>query len=104
MLKYNEKQFNVERVETLLNDLDELDIVELVRIVGSLDRLAIEDGKPVYTEEQIGVIGKFVDFADDPNSEDEQEDDVEEEDENENDGDIPGTGEDPEVTVLYDAV
>jgi len=66
----------------LIEDLGEDELQTLGDLVGGLDRLAIEDGHPVYTDEEIDLIGRFADVpqADD---EDDEDDDVESEDDDE---------------------
>ena len=49
--------------ETFLNDLSEEDVEALVDVLNKVDRLATkEDGKPVFADEEMDLIGRFQDF------------------------------------------
>ena len=92
-------------VEGFFNDLDSDDTELLLELVAGMDPLAMEEGKPKYTGEQITLIGRFQQFAADYTVDDEDDDDdysdveadedgLEKEDvDGENSEDIPGTGE-----------
>lgn len=95
-------------VEAFINDLDTDEAGALIELVAKLDSVATVDGTPVYTGEEITLIGRFQQFVvdhevDDEDDDDDEDfdDDVEEEDVNgENSEDIPGTGETDEPTAV----
>lgn len=92
-------------VEGFFNDLDSDDTELLIELVAGMDPLAMEEGKPKYTGEQITLIGRFQQFVADYTVDDEDDDDddysdveavlirLEKEITDENSEDIPGTGE-----------
>jgi hypothetical protein len=63
-MSYEVLEYEPDQAEDLINDLDGDEVDALIKIVANLDRLEMVAGWPRYTEEQIGVIGKFIDFAD----------------------------------------
>jgi hypothetical protein len=49
--------------ETFLNDLTEQDVEALIDVMVKVDRLAVRpDGKPVFADEEMDLIGRFQDF------------------------------------------
>lgn len=82
-------------IEGLINDLDSDETGVLIELIAKLDSVATVDGLPVYTADEITLIGRFQQFVTDY-VDDETDDDGDFEDENEDDEnseDIPGTGE-----------
>jgi len=87
-------------VEGYFNDLDSDDTELLIDLVAGLDPLAMVDGKPLYTGDQITLIGRFQQFVVDYPVDDEGTFDVEVDDDglekevaDDNSEDIAGTGE-----------
>jgi hypothetical protein len=86
-------------VEGYFNDLDSDDTELLIDLVAGLDPLAMVDGKPLYTGDQITLIGRFQQFVVDYPVDDEGTFDVEwlaNHDDpvaDDNSEDIAGTGE-----------
>jgi hypothetical protein len=70
------KSFDLGSMEGLLNDLDAGQLIALANIVRNQDRLAVgTNGKPIFDEIEIDVIGQFV-ALDASDSDDDESDEV----------------------------
>lgn len=87
----------------LIEDLNEDELETLGNLVGGLNRLAMEDGSPVYNDDEIDLIGRFADVpqADDEDSDNELELDDDGEPTNEP---VTGVPVDPTIAAINEDV